>query len=173
MKKVIFFLMLLTQIHAQTSKGNNSPVIKGAKAKVEYVKKQVIKQKLPPNLTPYLAGLIFTNKTIKPNQSSIDKALSVWFKKYSELKLKIDKISDVNTKKMAEKNLDEGNFSVVEKIIGTKTLYSDLTSTFPKSFGTTGDSSPVIIGDYASVPYVVQQIITYDLPEGLTINLIN
>ncbi|PXY40380.1 hypothetical protein DMB65_12240 [Flavobacterium cheongpyeongense] len=165
--------MLVTQINAQTSKGNNSPVIKGAKAKVEYIKKQVINQKLPANLTPYLAGLIFSNKTITPNQSSINKALSVWFKKYSELKLKIDKISDGNTKKMAEKNLDEGNFSAVEKIIGTKIHYSDLTFTFPKSFGTSGDNSPVIIGDYATVSYVVQQIITYDLPEGLTINLIN
>lgn len=177
MKNIRFLFCLLffltSSIKAQVTTGAKSPVIIGSKGKVNYVKEQVINQKIPESLIPYLSGLLFSNSQIGSEKTKINSALSVWFKKYNELKVNVDKISDTQIKNLALKSLNEGNFTSVESFLKTKSNYQSLVKTFPKSYQTTGDNSPIIVGDYATVTYVVKEIINYQLPEGLTINLVN
>ena len=150
-----------------------SPILKGAQNKVMYVKSQVTSQNLPAELVPYLSGLLFSNAKIGSRQSEINAALNVWFKKYAELKNRIASVTNVNLKNTALLKLNEGNFIAVEQLLNVKTSYQEIIKTFPNSFQTNGPYSPIIIGDYATVSYVVKEIITYKLPEGLTINLLN
>lgn len=176
MKKLLFLVFCLVvsnSILAQSTSGNKSPILIGSKEKINYVKEQVINQKIPAELIPYLSGLIFSNTQIGSNKSNINEALTVWFKKYNNVKASIDKISDFNTKKLAIKSLAEGNFGAVEELTKIKSNYQELIKTFPKSYQTSGDNSPIIIGDYGTVTYVVKEIINYQLPEGLTLNLVN
>ncbi|CAL1517433.1 hypothetical protein [Chitinophaga sp. MM2321] len=169
---VLSLIIITINITAQTTYGDKSPVIIGAKGKVNYVKERSIQRKVPPELSHYLAGLLISNN-INAHTSSLNAALDVWFKKYNELKTAIDKVQDANLKNQAKLRLAEGNFTEVESIIKTKTNYSSLLHTFPKTYQTSGSESPIIVGDYGSVTYVVKEIITYKLPEGLTVNLLN
>ncbi|MBB2148273.1 tetratricopeptide repeat protein [Pedobacter gandavensis] len=152
---------------------DQSPIIIGTNAKINYVKQQVLSQKVPDELTPYLAGLLFSNSRIGSHKSAINEALMVWFKKYNSLKASLEKHPDLQVKKLALKKLNEGDFTGVESLIKVKTNYDALVKMFPKSYQTNGNSSPIIVGDFGSVSYVVKEIITYQLPEGLTINLLN
>jgi tetratricopeptide (TPR) repeat protein len=68
--------------------------------------------------------------------------------------------------------LDQGDFPTVEKMLSISTSYQELKKTFPQTYQTNGNQSPIIIGDFGTVTYIVDELVTYDLPEGLTINLL-
>jgi len=169
---IIIGMIICYPSFSQTSTGAKSPVIIGAKAKVEYTSQRVIAQKLPPSLAPYLAGLLFSNK-VGSDTATINKALSAWFRKYRELKSNIDNMPDQALKGQALASLSEGDFTRVESLLKVRTNYKPLLAAFPKSFQTNGNESPIIVGDFASVTYVVKEVISYQLPESMTVNLLN
>ncbi|MXV50326.1 hypothetical protein GS399_05025 [Pedobacter sp. HMF7647] len=169
---IIICMIIYYSSFSQTSTGAKSPVIIGAKAKVEYTSQRIIAQKLPPTLAPYLAGLLFANK-VGSDTAIINKALSTWFRKYRELKSKSDNLPDQVLKGEALASLSEGDFNRVENLLKLRTNYKPLLATFPNSFQTNGNESPIIVGDFATVTYVVKEVITYQLPESMTSNLLN
>src|SRR5436190_22510096 len=96
-------LIFLLSVHAGKSQravttGDQSPIIKGAKSKIDYINEQHLKLQIPVNLTPYLAGLLMCNNLTAI--SAIDAALLAWTKKYNELKSIISK-SDPNSRAKA------------------------------------------------------------------------
>lgn len=170
MKKLLFLFAITTLIplcsFAQNirTQGPNSPIIKGANAKVNYIISNATKLSISPELSKYLAGLLIFND-IGSDTSSIKSALAVWIKKYKELKIEIGKVQNAVEEKDLRQHLEQGDFGYVESRLQLKTNYNELVSTFPNTFQSRGDKSPVIFGNYAVVTYVVNEVISVDLDE--------
>lgn len=170
-------LMLGNILEGQSyfTSGDKSPIIKGTKAYIEYRNETDLQNiSIPDELMPLLAGLLLENdKSIEEAQP----ALEVWINKYKELQEQIGKEKDSSKKERALQALRQSDFVEVEQILGLKTNYNQLLSTFSNSYSpnttsTSGAESPIIIGDYATVKYVVNQVVKYQLPEGVTVNLL-
>src|SRR5205085_5017308 len=96
---------------------------------------------------------------IKSDTSSINHALAIWIKKYKELKLEIDKITDKSLHDRLLFNLNQGEFPLIEKTLALRTNYKELYRIFPETYQTSGNQSPVIIGDFATVTYIVEEVV--------------
>jgi len=179
MKQLLLFFSLacgatiaLAQPGAFTT-GDGSPILIGAQNKVNYIRKVDIRNNIPESLAPYLAGLIFANKNIRSDSvKNINASLQVWMNKYFELQRRIAATADSNKKMTCQQYLDLGDFTSVENVLKISTDFRALKKQFPNTYQTHGSESPIIIGDYGTVTYVVDQIITYNLPEGLTSNIL-
>ena len=164
-------ILLFSSITIKSQPNVQSPTITGARAKVTYINNRKAELNIPQSLTPYLAGLLMSNNINSKTQ--IDQALLAWTKKYNELKSKIDLTNDTNIKKEALSELQQGNFTGVENLLNSNTNYFQLLSIFPNSYKNARNQSPTIIGDYANVTYVVNEIIQYNLPDGVTVALLS
>jgi hypothetical protein len=152
--------------------GSRNSVIRGANNKISYISSLELKNNIPDSLTNYIAGLLFTNKNIKSDQSSILSAVTVWMNKYHELENKIASEPDLAKRNKIFYLLREGDFAGVEDELHVKTDFKQLSAKFPDTYMVYGDRNSIINGDFNTVTYVVKQIINYNLPEGLTANLI-
>ena len=170
---VIFALMISCAFAQKNAFTNNSgsAILVGANNKVKYISKIQTRNNIPPILAPYVAGLLFANSTIGSDTNSVKTAVTVWMKKYLELKSKILAITDSNKQNTCMRYLDQGDFVSVEKTLSISTNYKALKTTFPETYQTNGSQSPIIIGDFGTVTYIVDELVTFDLPEGLTVNL--
>jgi tetratricopeptide (TPR) repeat protein len=179
MQKILLLLLILQgslAAYAQrgaVSKGDSSPILIGARNKVNYIKKVETRNNIPDSLVPYLAGLIFSNKDIGSRTSGIDNAIHVWMNKYFELEKKIKAVHDLSKMNICLKHLGEGDFNFVEQTLNISTDYQTLKKIFPATYQTNGNQSPIIVGDFGTVTYIVNELVTYDLPDGLTVNLLN
>lgn len=167
----VSFLICCGSLFAQSTTGRISPLIKGTNAKINYITNKTVKLAIPETLSKYLAGIILANN-IKSDTSSINNALNTWIKKYRELKLEINKVTDKPKRDKLLFALDQGDFITAEKGLTTKTSYRELSAVFPGTYQTTGDQSPIIIGDYGTVTYVVNEVITVGIEdENLVSNI--
>lgn len=167
---IAFYLPAATQKHLETY-GNKSPIILGANEKINYISHLKIASDIPAKFPPYLTGLLLSNR-IASDTSSINRALNVWFKKYAELKSLVAAIQDTTLKSKGYQLLDNADFSGVEILLHTKSNFAPLMRTFPETYKTNGTESPIIIGDFATVTYIVNEVIFYKLPESVTANLL-
>jgi tetratricopeptide (TPR) repeat protein len=150
--------------------GKQSPIIKGAHNKINYLTQEKSKLSIPDELIPYLSGLLMMNK-IDAN-SRINEAVNLWMSKYSELKAAVNAMHPGEGKAQAIAKLQKGDFPAVEQLLNIHTNYKAITQIFSNSYLTSGDFSPILVGDYNNVTYTVSKIIEYDLPEGITVNLL-
>lgn len=176
MKKLVFNLLLIfgslfAKAQTMQTHGNNSAIIKGANNKVKYIIAEKSKFNIPENLVNYVAGLLMMNRIDQHDQ--VNQALSVWIGKYNQLQTKVKALADGSKKTEALDQLQLGNFPEVENLLNIKTNYTSFNHFFSNAIQTNGDQSPVIIGDYNNVTYTVTQIIQYNLPEGVTLTLLN
>ncbi|MEL7161314.1 MAG: hypothetical protein AAFN92_11210, partial [Bacteroidota bacterium] len=178
--KVLFFLTILLGGHWGLAQdkfaatfGDRSPVIIGAKGTIDYHNSQRIDRQIPEDLLPMIAGLLLTNEV---KASAVEQPVLAWIDRYNELRTIINQQTDYGLKAQLLRFLAAGRLADIEDRLTGTTQAPELKRFFPLQFGrgqmTTGDNSPVIVGDEATVKYVVEQIITYQLPEQLSLNLL-
>ncbi|MCB0556478.1 MAG: hypothetical protein KDD02_23225 [Phaeodactylibacter sp.] len=156
------------------TENDQSPIIQGTRAYVQYQNEENVDVDVPEELLPLLAGLLLTNDV---ELNNCQQAIGVWIDKYQALDRRIRAESDPARVTQARQALKAGDFNRVEQILNLKTDYRELASLFPNMFqsqqiSTSGAQSPIIIGDQATVSYVVKRVISYQLPERVTKNLL-
>ncbi len=154
------------------SYGDQSPIIHGVQNSVKYHNNEKTTVKLPPEVIPLLSGILIMNNA-DPKSKSFQNGMNAWIEKYTLLKQKIDLLKDVTLKNLCLKQLADGNFPEIEKIIQSKSTYKELQQFFPASYQTIGDQSPIMVGDNSTVTYVINKIIEYKLPESVTKNILD
>lgn len=173
---ICYILVTISNINAQPGDAityaDQSPIIRGVRNQINYFNEEKKNITIPDYVLPVLAGVMIMNKK-DPNSDQFNAAIRVWIEKYVFLNEKISKLSDLNQKYRAVKSLAEGNFPAVEKILNTLSSYDEFEKLFPASYQTTGNQSPILIGDNSTVSYVITKIIDYKLPESLTQNILD
>ena len=157
-----------------TTVGDQSPVVVGANATIRYQNTQrVDRRQIPESVVPLLAGLLLTNDVA---DQAREQAILRWIDHYDELSKRINLVVEADRRNRLLNWLNKGDLMRIDRDLGQATDGHALAGVFPAQFArnltTNGNQSPLIYGDGATVAYVVEQVITYQLPEKISLNLL-